>query len=436
VKEVVSAALGERIFWGVLECGMSVYVMPRGNWRQRSALLAFDFGALDRVLCFRDGRQPLELPAGSAHFLEHRLFEKASGDITERFSLSGAEVDADTSFTHTGFSFSCRESHVEALELLLELAFVPPSSAAGVQREREIIEHEIQSSADVVEWVGYFRALATVFPAQALADDIAGTRSTMAAIDVELLRTCHAELYRGANASLFVCGDVDPASIVAGVESWLDQRPHLTRAPTGHAQRRPLPELPARWVQSTLPIARPHLSLVFRDMRPRLVGLPLLRREMALELALYVLFGPGSRFYGEHYESGLLDSSSFGFEVNAEPDFGMCTVSGETPDPEVLSRACIGELERAREQGLDTGDFNIAKRKAYGDIVRSYDQVDSCVALMHSAVSCGAQPFDFLLAHQQVTQADAEACMRDCLDPSRCGRSLILPAEAAAGIDP
>ena len=65
-------------------------------------------------------------------------------------------------------------------------------------------------------------------------------------------------------------------------------------------------------------------------------------------------------------------------------------------------------------------------------MVRAWDDPDTCVEAMHSAVGCGAEPFDFVDVHDQVTLADAEACLRECLEPSACGTSLILP-EAGVG---
>lgn len=428
MRAVTSSWLGESVHWETLQCGMRLFVLPRAGWRQRSALLAVDFGAMDRRLCFHDGRPPRDLAAGVAHFIEHRLFEKASGDITERFGLHGAEVDGDTSYTHTGFSFSCREGFDSALELLLELVFLARFTSEGVERERDIIAHEIRLSSDAVDWVGYLRALDTVFPGQTVTEDIAGTAEGIEHIDAELLSVCHDALYRGAHAGLFVAGDVDPFRVREQVVDWLAVHREASAPPAGWVQRRPLPGLAPVRSSSTLPISRPHLTLAFRDPRGSMSGLPLLRRELALELASYTLFGPSSRWYTCMYEGSVIDSASFGFEINMEPTFGVCLLGGNTPVPGELEAAVLEELQRAVADGVSESDFMLAKRKAYGDLVRAYDSAESAVELMHSAVSCGARPLDFLNAYEQLTLAETNECVRTCLRPESRGCSLIEPA--------
>ncbi len=427
MREVTSAWLKESCYWEVLPCGLSTYILPRRNWHQRSALLAIDFGAMDRCLRLSGSRRPQRLPAGTAHFLEHRLFYKTSGDITERFGRHGAEVDADTAYTHTGFSVSCRAGFEAALELLLELAFLSSFDPSGVEHEREIIAREIQLSADALDWVGYLRALDTIFPGQPIAEDLAGSMQSLQCIDAELLSLCHDSLYRAARASLFICGDVNPVRVRRLVSHWLDAHPKAAAPPEGHLDRKPLPQSSPRRTASFLPISRPHLTLAFRDPRGFLSGLPLLQREMALELAVYTVFGPSSRWYNQRYEEGMIDSDSFGTEINAEPAFGVCLFSGETARPGELEAAIVTELEKAMVDGLNADDFALARQKAYGDLVRAYDSAENAVELMHSAVSCGAQPFDFLTAYQHLTLSDANECLQTILRPDRRGCSLIRP---------
>lgn len=182
---------------------------------------------------------------------------------------------------------------------------------------------------------------------------------------------------------------------------------------------------------STLPISRPHVTLAFGDRRAGLAGVDLLQRELALELALHMLLGPSSQAYAEWYDAGHIDGDSFGFEVNCEPTFGVCLVAGESSEPEHLEDLVRGCLEQARRRGMSRRDFDLARRKAYGDLVRAYESVDGCVQAMHSAVSCGAEPFAFLMAYERVGLDDVEECLASCLDPVRCGVSVVMPGPDA-----
>ena len=82
-------SLQESVVIQDLDAGGRVCVVPRAG-RRCHAVLNVAFGALHEA-----GARCGE-PAGIAHFLEHRLFEKPGGDIGERFSDIGADIDAQT----------------------------------------------------------------------------------------------------------------------------------------------------------------------------------------------------------------------------------------------------------------------------------------------------------------------------------------------------
>lgn len=422
--------LGECCWSGVLPGGLQIYLMPKDGFHRQSALLSVDFGSIDRRLKV-PGETGLEreIPAGMAHFLEHLMFQKQGGDIGELFSALGADVDADTTFTGTSYIFSCTDHLEDNLELLLQLAFEPHLTHERIDREREIIFREIQLTEDNLEWVSYFQALGTIFPGHPLSVDIAGTLDEIEKIDLETLELCYRAFYSPSNTALFICGDIAPPGVAGKVEEWLLEKRVREAHPQPHC-RIPPPDKEPLKRRRGLPVVERHLSLVFRDRRKALGGAELLKRELALELLLDILFGPGSQFYNSYYDKGVIEPASFGFDVYAEPWFTACLITGDVPDPRVFEKAVIEVLLQTQTDGLFRDDFARAKRKAFGHIIQGYDQVDSCLHQMHSAVSCGARPFDFLRAYHEVEIGDLEEGFEACLDPQRYGFSLIEPGNS------
>ena len=64
--------------------------------------------------------EPVTIPEGVAHFLEHKLFEDERGNVFDRFAAHGASSNAYTTFTHTSYLFSTTDHFAECLELLLD----------------------------------------------------------------------------------------------------------------------------------------------------------------------------------------------------------------------------------------------------------------------------------------------------------------------------
>lgn len=431
--------LGDRYWHGRLIGGLPLYVLSKPGFRQKSALLAVGFGSMDQQVPATRDEPALSLPAGAAHFLEHRMFAKRRGDITERFAELGVEVDANTTYTHTGYQCSGTDRLDEALDLLLELVLEPYLTRPGIGRERGIIGHEIELYGDNLEWVSYFRAMETLYPGHPLATDIAGTIESLSRLDQAILGRCHRAFYHPANMALFVCGDVEAETVTETVEAGLRRRgidPDGSGGPSGHPTHhtRPVRRLirggrPASR-HAVLPVVLPHRSLAFADPRVGLRGTAMLARELALELALDILFGAASDFYNRRYAEGLVDSGSFGFEVNVEPWFAFSLIGGDARRPDELQRAILEELEQARKSGVIEAHFERVRRKAHGHLVQGFDQIETCVQLMHTAVSCGAQPFDLIAAHERLDAAQVRDALITGLDPRCHGLVRIDPVRA------
>ena len=101
----------------VLNNGMHVTVVYRKGFKRMSAQLAFPFGSLHQRLQDRIGLEQ-EIPAGTAHFLEHQLFKQADGSsISDAFAALGAYDNAFTNFDHTVYMADCSENQAEVLRL-------------------------------------------------------------------------------------------------------------------------------------------------------------------------------------------------------------------------------------------------------------------------------------------------------------------------------
>ena len=60
--------------WKVLPSGLTVLVRPMPGYSGTHVIYATRFGSIDRD--FRLGEREVHLPAGVAHFLEHKMFEE------------------------------------------------------------------------------------------------------------------------------------------------------------------------------------------------------------------------------------------------------------------------------------------------------------------------------------------------------------------------
>ena len=206
--------LNETLFSCKMENGLTVQIVPRPGFSRKLAYFVTDFGSIhtDFIL---DG-ETVRVPAGIAHFLEHKMFELPDRDVSAQFAAMGANVNAFTSYDMTAYYFSCTENFRENLRLLLEFVSTPYFTEESVKREIGIIDQEIGMNADSPERV-FENLMQAMYGRHPIRVPILGSRESIREITPQLLNQCHRAFYTPANMILCVVGNVVAGYFIAAV---------------------------------------------------------------------------------------------------------------------------------------------------------------------------------------------------------------------------
>lgn len=85
------------------------------------------------------------VPAGIAHYLEHKLFENEDCSAFARYAATGASANACTSFDRTAYLFTTSGPIEPPLEILLDFVRKPYFTEETVRKEQGIIARNPQS---------------------------------------------------------------------------------------------------------------------------------------------------------------------------------------------------------------------------------------------------------------------------------------------------
>ena len=195
IKEVVSERLGERYFEIEHDSGLKMIVYPKENYASSYVIFGTRYGSIDTAFRLNDDREFICVPEGIAHFLEHKLFESEEIDAFDRYSKTGANANAYTSFDRTCYLFSCTGKLKENLEILLDFVTHPYFTEQTVQKEQGIIGQEIKMTQDDPNWALLFSVLQAMYKYHPVQIEIAGTVESIQDIDPALLYRCYNAFY-------------------------------------------------------------------------------------------------------------------------------------------------------------------------------------------------------------------------------------------------
>ena len=363
--------LDETVYSAVLSCGLTVKVVPKKGFTRKMAYFVTDFGSIHTRFAFEG--KIWDVPAGIAHFLEHKMFELPGRDVTAEFAALGAGVNAFTSYDMTAYYFSCTEHFSESLRLLLEFVSTPYFPAESVEREMGIIDQEIGMNDDSPDTRVFENLMKQMYRNHPIRVPILGTRETIRQITPDLLEVCHRAFYNPANMILCVVGDVDPEQIAAIAETVLgSQRRESGVKATCWQEDMTCHD---REMRDAMEVAMPNFQLAFK-CEPVASGDAAIRREAVGDLAAETLFGESSPLYLRLYEEGRIDSS-FGGGFETVDGCALLTCGGDSDDPEAVRDAILARAKTIPEEGIPEGDFLRMKRSAFGRRIRDLDSFDS-----------------------------------------------------------
>lgn len=397
IKEYKNELLGESVFCADHPSGLRVLVMPKEGYDSAYALFAVKYGSIDTFIGNEDGTYT-PIPEGTAHFLEHKLFESEELDAFELFARTGAYSNAYTSFEQTAYLFKGSTNIDKSLEYLLDFVQSPYFTAETVQKEQGIIGQEIRMYQDDPGWVVMLNLLKCLYEKNPVRVDIAGTQESISHIDDKLLYKLYDTYYNPSNMVLCITGKANPDEIFAQVEK------SIKREKKNVPQRKFDPEVPEayqKYIEKKLPVGKKQFYLGFKEYmtKPQLT----LEEEIASEILSEVLMGKSGHFFKRLLDEGLIEMDFFGMPFNGF-GFSSFIACGISDNPERVAQLVKEEIARLKREGIPEVDIERARRKIYGRFIMDYNDIGSVSNCLMNMYFAGYEPFEELSAIRNVTK--------------------------------
>ena len=342
-QKIVSERVGENYRKIHHSSGLTMLLYPMEGFSSAYAMLTTDYGSVDMTFRTAPDREFTTIPAGTAHFLEHKMFENEDGDAFAKYAATGASANAFTSFDRTSYLFGCADHFEESLQILMEFVGTPYFTKQTVDKEQGIIGQEIRMYDDNPDWRALFNLLDAMYVNHPIKIDIAGTVESIAEITAETLYETYGAFYNLNNMVLTVAGSFDPETVIRVADKVLKPAPEI-------ALERKFTEEPdevgKKRVEQKFPVASPMfcLGLKVRPADARTNALNSVLDEIVNE----ILCGDASPLYRRLYDSGLINTT-FDSEADCGKDFFALIFSGESKDPDKAAEAILEEIRRLGE---------------------------------------------------------------------------------------
>ena len=343
--------------------GFRAKVIRRPLFAQKFMGIIVDFG----------GSNPQKL-CGGAHFLEHKLFAKKNGDISQKFEEIGASTNAFTTYNETMFYASFTDHWRQVLPLIFELVGTTHFTKSNVSKEAKIIAQELAMYQDDPNWQVNYELMQMMFQKTNLAEDLTGTKNSLKKMTPEILQEIYDNNYVSGKMEFVACGGFSD-----------NQTKEILRE-VGKLERKYL--ISKKVKQKKAALVNPkkqHQTILDSSLTTSRVGIGIrlpnfeklgLRNSTAqsiLEMMLQAKLGVTSTWFEEMQKQGVLNSP-MELQVSYTTEGNFATIIGVSNKSDLF-------LENTKKQLLEVPiseeAFVFQKKEALAQTIREFDDLST-----------------------------------------------------------
>ena len=421
-EEKYYPAVKEMVYRTRLSNGLTVALLPKKEFKEVYGSVTVQFGSVDTLVTEVDGYVK-EYPAGIAHFLEHKLFEREdASDLMSAFTSLGADSNAFTSFTKTSYLFSATDYFLENLDLLDELVTSAQFTEDSILREQDIIQQEREMYQDDPDSCLFFSTLANLYPGTPLATDIVGSEESISQINLTNLQENFTRFYKPVNMSLFFVGNFD----VERVQDYFESKELKDLEVQDVAREKFVLQAVKQTESMRMEVSSPKLAIGIRG-KQEVAEADCYRYHILLKLLFAMMFGWTSDRFQKLYESGKIDASlSLEVEVTSRFHFVMLTM--DTKEPVALSHQFKKAIRNfTKDIDITEDHLDIIKREMFGEFFSSMNSLEF-IATQYDAFENGETIFDLPKILQEITLEDVLDAGHHLIDDGDIVDFTIFPS--------
>lgn len=379
ILKITNPKLNEHYFKIDNELNLPILLYPTPQFFSTSAAFATNFGSTTTLFKQQHETEFTQIVDGTAHYLEHKLFEDQGDSNTFKlFAKTGANANAQTSRNSTSYFFSCTQNFEDSLKILLNFVQNPQFNEQSIEKERGIIEQEIQMIEDDPMERVFDGCLSALYHNHPAGKKIGGTIESIAKINSNLLTKCYNAFYSLNNMMILVAGNFDVNSTIETIEKNL-------KIPTNQPKiELKIFDEPStvreKFVKYEMAIMLPYFCFGYKITPPD-TNL-ILKQKLIFEIICEILTGEGSNLQKTLYEKNLVSGGMLTYSIEAGKGYFAMIFAGLSTNYEEVFKLLNNEIEQTKKYGFDSKLFDLVKKATFGEQISNFNSVETLQELM------------------------------------------------------
>lgn len=418
--------IDEVVYTEQLSNGLTVILIPKKTLSKTFGIFTTDFGAADLEFIPFNETESVKIPAGTAHYLEHKLFDKGDHDVYADFGKLGSDANAYTNDSETSYYFTTVGNEIENVELLLNFVQDPYLTDETVNKEKGIISQEFQMYADMPDQRIYLAVQEALFEKNPVRNEVLGTLESINNMTKEKLLTAYETFYHPTNMTLAVAGNFDNEEMMSAIRANQGQKQFPEIGPFTRVYPEEQNETYVSDLTLHMNVSVPRLMIGIKEYGGEVSAEKLGLHKLLTNMTLDYFYSRSGQFYQELVDVELVDSS-FVYTSVIDKTFGFSMIGSNTDNPEQLTAKIKKQLHSLSTFKLEEQQFERLKKRTIGKTLRRMNSIENNAQGMIWNRNRGLSYFETISAIQQLTLDDWKTFLFSWIDEERLTVCTIMP---------
>ncbi len=314
MEKVELEGLDATLYQETFENGFSIYMVPLLDKKNYALTYATRYGS-DIIEFDMEGGKRRKVPTGIAHFLEHKMFEQEDGvDPFTFFGESGTDANAATDHEYTKYICNGTKNFKENFRYLLRYVNAPYFTDENVEKEKGIIEEELNMYLDIPEFVLENKIRENLYQKHPRRIDVGGTVEDVRKITKEDLYDCYHTFYQPNNMFALLVGNFSVEDALQIAREEVGKLENKTKKrPVGRNYHESSTVMKEEETIS-MNVRVPKVLFAVKFLRKKFPMRDRHMQNLYLQLITSVLFGSSSLFRENARQNGLMSGMYYNWE--------------------------------------------------------------------------------------------------------------------------
>ena len=365
---------GESYYYEKMDNGLEIYLLPNNRVKNFYLTLSTKFGSIHTD--FKHGNKNISLPKGTAHFLEHILFNMPDGtNAFDYYSKNGANINAFTSYDVTCYEVYANSKFKDNLSYLLKYVYTPHFTKEIIASEKGIITEEIKMISDDPSSEIVYGMYRNIFLKDERQFLISGTVSDVKKITLDDIENAYEAFYQPENMVLIITGNFKPEEASAIVSETLkDFAFSKYTAPIIKEEKEPF-KVVNPYEEKLMVVDKHKVTIGLKIPKSNFKALKLsdLELRLYLNLIMRINFGATSLLKEELVSNGIImDSISTHLTITNE--YVVLALMASTDYPDYFIKKVQEKLAKLE---VSTVELERKIKSTLSNLIMSFDEIEN-----------------------------------------------------------